>query len=266
MAGGRNTTESVEDLIDKAWESPTRAKRAHYARLALTADPEAIDAYVALSFTVPTRAEYIALLHEAVRLGGIRWRREIQSVAGSRFFWGGIETRPYMRAVHNLALALWLQGGREQREEAVDLVEQLLRLNPNDNQGVRYLALAWYPVLDNWKRVEKILAAYSEDNGLECSYARCLDAFRCKREPLTYLEQAIAANPYVPDLLLGEKRRPPDRSDGYVTLGSPDHAQSYVDDNRDAWNAVPGALAWLRQATSKFRSAKKSKRFVRSPP
>jgi hypothetical protein len=29
MAGGRNTTESVEDLIDKAWESPTRAKRAH---------------------------------------------------------------------------------------------------------------------------------------------------------------------------------------------------------------------------------------------
>lgn len=48
MAGGRNTTESVEDLIDKAWESPTRAKRAHYARLALTADPEAIDAELAI--------------------------------------------------------------------------------------------------------------------------------------------------------------------------------------------------------------------------
>jgi hypothetical protein len=113
---------------------------------------------------------------------------------------------PVQAAAHNLALALWSQEERPQREEATGLVEQLLHLNPNDNQGMRHLVLAWYPVLSNWKRVEEILAAYSEDEGLECSYARCLNAFRHKRELLIHLEQAIAANPYVPGLLLGKMR------------------------------------------------------------
>jgi tetratricopeptide (TPR) repeat protein len=263
MRGQRAASESAEDLIDKAWDAPNRSKRAHYARLALDADPTAIDAYVALSFTVPTFAEYVALLREAVRLGGIRWRKEIDDGMEPGFFWSDVDTRPYMRAVHNLALALWSREERGPREEAIELVERLLHLNPNDNQGVRYLALAWYPVLGNWRRCEKILADYSGDGGPECSYARCLAAFRDKRDPRVHLRQAVSANPYVPDLLLGKVRRPPSRSDGYVAVRSPEEALSYVENNREAWEAVPGALAWLGQAVSAFHPAKAAKRSAR---
>jgi hypothetical protein len=48
MPSPSQTRESIEDLIDKAWDSPTPATRARYARLALAADPGAIDAYVAV--------------------------------------------------------------------------------------------------------------------------------------------------------------------------------------------------------------------------
>ena len=50
-------------------------------------------------------------------------------------FWGILETRPYMRAREGLAQCLWEAG---QREEAAEHYRELLRLNPDDNQGVRY--------------------------------------------------------------------------------------------------------------------------------
>jgi hypothetical protein len=260
MRGRRAASESAEDLIDKAWDAPNRSKRAHYARRALAADPTAIDAYVALSFTVSTSAEYVALLREAVRLGGIRWRKEIDGMVEPGFFWGEVDTRPYMRTVHNLALGLWSREEHGPRQEAIELIEHLLHLNPNDNQGGRYLALAWYPALANWRRCEKILDDYSGDGGPEFSYARCLGAFREKRDPRVHLRQAVSANPYVPDLLLGKVRRPPSRSDGYVAVRSPEEAVSYVENNREAWEAVPGALAWLGEAVSALHPAKVAKR------
>ena len=49
-------------------------------------------------------------------------------------FWGITETRPFMRATHGLADALHDAG---QTREAIAQYQELLRLNPNDNQGVR---------------------------------------------------------------------------------------------------------------------------------
>ena len=50
-------------------------------------------------------------------------------------FWLIFETRPYMRARAALAATLWRLG---RREEAVEHQRELLRLNPRDNQGLRY--------------------------------------------------------------------------------------------------------------------------------
>ena len=50
-------------------------------------------------------------------------------------FWGITETRPFMRATHGLADALYDAG---QTHEAIAQYQELLRFNPNDNQGVRY--------------------------------------------------------------------------------------------------------------------------------
>lgn len=51
-------------------------------------------------------------------------------------FWGILETRPYMRARHGLALCLWEAG---ESKKAIEHYTEMLRLNPGDNQGIRYV-------------------------------------------------------------------------------------------------------------------------------
>jgi tetratricopeptide (TPR) repeat protein len=49
--------------------------------------------------------------------------------------WGHINNRPYLRCLHGYALCLWRLGQRARAEQAF---EQILSLNPHDNQGVRF--------------------------------------------------------------------------------------------------------------------------------
>ena len=52
-----------------------------------------------------------------------------------RMVWGILENRPYMRAIQYQAD---LYSGAEKYDKAIELYRLLLKLNPNDNQGVRY--------------------------------------------------------------------------------------------------------------------------------
>lgn len=243
----KDRNDRVENLIDEAWHASTAAGRAKYARRALSRDPTAIDAYVALALSLKTLAEQIALLREAVRLGAVRFASELERPP-EHFFWLELTTRPYMRAVHNLALALWQRG--EQRGAAL-LADHLVRINPNDNQGARYLGLAWHPVLGNWSHVEQLLDRYDGEASTAYLYSRCLNSIRLDQSPAAVLAKAFSANPYVPALLLGGKPPSQMHDPQYLAVGSIEEAIAYAEDNRDAWNAVPKALKWLRETVSR---------------
>jgi len=115
----------ADDFLNKAWGASTPSKRANLARKALKIDPNLIDAYVVLAMSVNTLAEEISLLRESVRIGDKVWIEERKRPKQS-YFWRDGETRPYMRAIHNLALALWKRG---EREEAARLADYLIYLN-----------------------------------------------------------------------------------------------------------------------------------------
>jgi tetratricopeptide (TPR) repeat protein len=51
-------------------------------------------------------------------------------------FWGDLRSRPYMRALHGQGLCFYRLG---RRDEARRVYARMLELNPNDNQGVRFL-------------------------------------------------------------------------------------------------------------------------------
>jgi tetratricopeptide (TPR) repeat protein len=73
-------------------------------------------------------------------------------------FWGILESRPYMRALHGLGLTLWRQG---RLEDAISIFERMLKLNPNDNQGVRYLMGPIHHQMGNLEEANK----WYEQNG-----------------------------------------------------------------------------------------------------
>ena len=51
-------------------------------------------------------------------------------------FWFDVDSRPFMRALHGRGLCLWRMG---REDEARQIFAWMLELNPNDNQGARFL-------------------------------------------------------------------------------------------------------------------------------
>ena len=243
LARGRDRLAQAQELIYQAWDAPSAKRRAALALRALAASADCADAYVIL-------AEASAPLDEALEL----YRRGVD--AGERalgrnafkedvgYFWGILETRPYMRARAGLAKCLWEKG---QREDAVQHLSDMLRLNPNDNQGLRYVLAACLLEMDRDDEVSALLKAYDEDAGTEFAWAHALLMFRKQGdgpESRERLNAAIESNRHIPDFLLGKKRLPRALPD-MVGIGDVDEAACYASDNLESWRATSGALDWL---------------------
>src|SRR5262249_49642042 len=128
-------------------------------------------------------------------------------------FWGLLETRPYMRAREGLANALWTMA---RREEAVAHLEDMLRLNPSDNQGVRYTLPSWLVNLDRDDALAHLLERYDQDIAATWAFTKALLAFRQQGdtpESRRLLQAARKRNRHVLKWLLGEQPFPPDRPD-----------------------------------------------------
>ena len=133
----RNPLAIAQEIADLAWEAPRPQEQAELARQALNVSPDCADAYVILANQAASRDQARQLLEEGVAAGQRAiGSKSFETTAGH--FWLDQRTRPYMRARLGLAQCLWESG---QRAQAVEHYAEMLRLNPNDNQGVRYLLL-----------------------------------------------------------------------------------------------------------------------------
>jgi len=65
--------------------------------------------------------------------------------------WGWMENRHLMRAIERYAFLCWQKGDTE---EALTIFRNFLRVNPNDNQGVRnyILAIRMGMDIDKWEK------------------------------------------------------------------------------------------------------------------
>lgn len=74
-----------------------------------------------------------------------------------RMEWGDMDNRAYMRAIQYMADLFADQG---EKEKAIELYRLLLKLNPSDNQGVRYTLSGVYAGISG----EEINAMFDEGN------------------------------------------------------------------------------------------------------
>lgn len=105
----------------------------------------------------------------------------------------------------------WSTSGRR-TEEAIDHYQRLLRLNPNDNHGVRD-PLAGLPLkTGDHAALEALLDKYDSKYEVTLLYARALLLFRKggnSASSLKALRRALRANRHVPGMLLGRAPLPP---------------------------------------------------------
>jgi tetratricopeptide (TPR) repeat protein len=245
----------AQNLIYDAWEAGSAKQRVALAKEALRISPLCADAYVLLAeHAAPGSSEQLEYYRHGVEageaaLGAAAFEEDVGH------FWGLLETRPYMRARFGLAQALWMQG---RRDEALAHLRDMLRLNPNDNQGVRYVLAAYLLEADRDEDLAALLKEYEEDGTAAWTYTKALAAFRRtgdSEESRRRLAEAIAGNPHVPAYLLRERKMP--RSlPAYITFGGEDEAIAYMNDCGGGWARTPHALDWLRR----WRSAARERR------
>jgi len=249
-SGGQNTPlAKAQAVMDRAFAEKDRERRVRLAKEALDLCPDCADAYVLLAEHTPSRKEALNLYEQGVAAG----ERALGPKAfeeASGHFWGVLETRPYMRARLGMAHALWTAG---RREEAVGHLQDMLRLNPNDNQGVRYTLAGFLLSLDRDGDLAQLLQQYPEDGMATWAYTKALLAFRQHgdtAEARRLLTEAKKTNKHVPDYLLGRKF-PPGGQPAYYSPGDENEALEYIGSFMAGWKATPGAVAWLRQSAKK---------------
>lgn len=235
----------AQQLMYHAWDAPSRQEAVRLAKEALGISPDCADAYNLLAEASAQSVEEVAELYLAGVAAGERALGPKVFEEDAGHFWGLLETRPYMRAKEGLAQALWALG---EREEAVEHYRSLLRLNPNDNQGIRHFLLACLLALDAEEEIAELLARYEDDIFAAWVYTRALLAFRRQgdsEESRELLRAALDRNPHVPAYLLGQKEVP-SRLPDYMGLGDDTEAMSFQIDFAESWEKTPGALDWLR--------------------
>jgi tetratricopeptide (TPR) repeat protein len=237
--------EKAQDLIYQAAET-TGKKRVELARKALKTSKDCADAYVILvEETAHSPEEARELYERGVKAGERALGPEVfEEDAGH--FWGILETRPYMRTRQGLALCLWAVG---EEEEAIGHYREMLRLNPNDNQGIRDLLATALVEMARDEELGELLERYEDEAGATWAYTRALWMFR--REGATEganaaLEEAMEANPFVPLYVLGEKKLP-NTAPPLVGLGEESEAIHYFAEALTGWLRTPGAIEWLRE-------------------
>jgi len=244
---GRNKRSAVDEaqqLIYDAWEAPTRQRAVALAMRALDISADCADAYNVLAEeTAKSLEEAVDLYRKGVEAGErALGKKAFKEDVG--YFWGILETRPYMRARAGLAQSLWETG---RREEAVEHYRELLWLNPNDNQGIRDLLMSCFIELGRDEDAESLYKQYEDDGMAVWVHSRALLDFRKHGDSETAcrsLEAAIKKNKHVPSYLLGRKKIPRTLP-GYYGFGDDNEAVIYARGNRAAWKVTPGALEWL---------------------
>jgi len=233
-------------LVYDAWGARDARSRNALAKRALKLSPFCADAWTiladALGLTPDEKGSYLtrAVAAGALSLGP----GGFEEFAGH--FWGFHETRPYMRARERLSHHLWTCG---LRKDAIAELEDMLLLNPGDNQGLRYTLLSWLLHQGDDTRVDALLAKQNDDQGAFLSWTRVLMALRAGEESkaLSLMKsEAMSANSHIgTELTRPTPSIKPSR--GYYTLGGKDEAETYVKLYGFAWIQTPGSLEWLKE-------------------
>jgi tetratricopeptide (TPR) repeat protein len=237
--------DEAQSLVYEAWNSEDVVK-VELAHRALDLSPDCADAYIILAEEDADSVEAaMGLYRKAVDAAERTLDPSLFAEPAGRF-WSIMETRPYMRARLGLAESLWELG---KKEEALQHLRDLLRLNPSDNQGVRYILVQCLLESGADEELGALLDRYADDTSPVIRFSRALWLFR-RNGPGpaadAALAEAVEANPHVAALLLKRKKLSK-RVHAASRPGSEEEAEAYAGGAMGPWQRTLGALDWLSE-------------------
>jgi tetratricopeptide (TPR) repeat protein len=240
----------AQDLTYEGWEmlDSDSAEAERCFREALRLDRTLADAHNGLGRVAEASGDLGAA--ETYYRQAYELARDALGTESSRAFqwWLELETRPYMRARQGLGWIAWRTG---RYREALEQYEALLKLNKNDNQGVRYLIGPLYQLagdLEGAQRAyERYAKGYPDDMG-DPHHSFCwglvlYESGQAARAVQRW-RRALFENIYIAPLLVG-KSVPEAKIWHWTNLSQPDYAEEYLPLYRALWDRAGNALACL---------------------
>ncbi len=258
MKTGSGKKEKAEGLEELGWEAlgfpePNArgdiAAAEDYFRQALGMDPELADAYNGLG-TVFYLQQRFAEAEAMYRTAFEKARVELATDKPRAYeWWGNVPTRPYMRARHNLGLVFWRQG---KYREAIREFEELLRRNPHDNQGARYVIGGIFHLSGNlskaisyYKKAGRMSWFGERDPGTEFNYGLALFQTRKYDAAILQFRSSFLNNHYLPEIVLFRTVKPLAIWHG-SSLAEPEYALDYWQSYSKLRTRRPRATSFLR--------------------
>lgn len=249
-------TEEVENRFDEAldaYEEGRVGEAESLARSVVAECPDHIDAVHHLGLYCENDGDAVgsyAFCQAAVAIGlhaipaAFNWDCD-------RIPWGFMSNRPFLCAYHSLGVHRMESGAWQ---AAITIFKRLLAVNPNDNQGVRYiLPTCWFETND----VAAVIAHcgnYPEDAGPDILYSRALALLIAGRveDAHAAIGEAVRASPLIARELIKRLHVEPERRNpGRITVGGAAEAWEYWRRSGRYWSKSKAAMALLREATAK---------------
>jgi tetratricopeptide (TPR) repeat protein len=238
-----NPKYKAQDLVFDALELPPSKAKANIQK-ALLLDPDCIEAY-----------EYLGSIEESPEIASVFYEKGIaigRRMFGGEFlkknkgmFWGLHETRSFMRCLQQYADCLYTSG---KEKECIAILEELIELNPNDNQGVRDQLLLYLIEQGENKKYLKYSKMFDDTSMTYPLFNNALFAFKNEGETDNsnkLLAKAINHNKFVAKLILSN--RPVNEIPDHYGIGDKNEAKYYVAYAHHIWAETPGARDWLKK-------------------
>jgi len=163
----------------------------------LKEDPEFIDAYHMLGVMEHENNNFEKakeLFSQGVKIA----ENIIPNIFKGNIIWGDLDNRPYLRSLHGLGLVYM---DLSQIDNAIIIFEKIIRYNPNDNQGVRYLLGDLYLIDGNLVKAQ----SYYKDNlnylPYLYSYALTFVLQNKYTEAITHFRLGFINNIYIAEII-----------------------------------------------------------------
>ncbi len=210
-----------------------------------------------MSATLDTRLKH----YEKAVAAGEPQIADQNSGAEEANLWAVTGSRCHLRARLGLGETLDEMG---RVDDAIEIFQRLMQLNPEDDQGVRYLLLPRLMATNRDVEAARLLKARNDESA-QWAYGRAILAFRLsgssdasRRE----IQEAFRVNPHLPRVLADPE---PLNTDRYV-IGSPQEAIICIEELSPVLSATPGVVDWILQEHQRYQREQHRNRRQRVAP
>ena len=157
----RETAKTVYDWLELSGQQKTKKARRECLEKAKALDPRNLDVLMQLLLLEKKQLwEYIPEVQKMLALGkeDLKQRKLYRESMGD--FYMVLETRPYMRVVH---FYLELLAGCGMIQQAIAVAKEMLKLNKNDNLGIRFYLMALYVYSEDEFNARKLIRTFKDE-------------------------------------------------------------------------------------------------------